>query len=160
MTIQEAIAKLSEFGGELDLSVGNIVDILVGDRTNEVKIYDKPKRNTVITEADLEDFNPNDHLSEAEELYKQIEVRVAQLKKKDIAKSFEDLNLPAGELTDELEDTYKTVSCLDDNELVSLLTIYDDLLAVTEMAKGEVTEDWQLERLKFILAQKKLAFYA
>lgn len=160
MTIQEAIAKLSEFGGELDLSVGNIVDILVGDRTNEVKIYDKPKRNTEITEADLEDFDPNDHLSEAEELYKQIEVRVAQLKKKDIAKSFEDLNLPAGELTDELEDTYKTVSCLDDNELVSLLTIYDDLLAVTEMSKGEVTEDWQLERLKFILAQKKLAFYA
>lgn len=160
MTIQEAIAKLSEFGGELDLSVGNIVDILVGDRTNEVKIYDKPKRNTEITEADLEDFDPNDHLSEAEELYKQIEVRVAQLKKKDIAKSFEDLNLPAGELTDELEDTYKTVSCLDDNELVSLLTIYDDLLAVTEMSRGEVTEDWQLERLKFILAQKKLAFYA
>lgn len=157
MKIAEILAKLYAADNSIDYTIGQIVDLLMD---KEVAAPVK-KNRTEITEADLDDpngFDPNDHLTDAEELYKQEEKRESMMKSKDIMKTFEDLRLQGtDELINEFTDANEML-CVHEMEIVGLLALYDYLYDVHVVHHGEPSEEWKIEHLNFILAQKRFAY--
>lgn len=159
--IKDAISILQTLKTKSEeCTLGELVDALTGLEPTVSSMKSEKEFTTSVVE-NMKNYDPSEFLDKNEELRNLVEKRVSLIKNKDIAKTFDDLGLVDGEIKDAFKTAFNRFSVDHENELVTLVTVLNDLQDMYLIEHNEeMPAELEMKYLEYINNQKKIAFYA